>query len=53
MEKCKYYKGNNYCNLHKQYVASAYCGDICENGPKILDDLKIKNDINKDADNQK
>lgn len=30
MNNCKHYEGNQYCNLHKSKVASAYCGDICE-----------------------
>lgn len=42
METCEYYKGNNYCNLHKSKVASAYCGDICDNETKICDICNTK-----------
>ena len=31
---CIHYQGNQYCNLHKSKVASAYCGDICVHRPK-------------------
>lgn len=37
---CEHYNGNNYCNLYKQYVASAYCGDTCEHNKEINNKIK-------------
>lgn len=51
---CIHYDGNQYCDLYKSKVASAYCGDICtdrtepkiKNG-KILAAYVLSNIINK------
>lgn len=37
INNCKNYNGNQYCNLYKSKVASAYCGDVCDQYKENLD----------------
>lgn len=49
MNKCIYYAGNQYCNLHKSKVASAYCGDICRGREKKQDELNVNDSATKNS----